>query len=229
MIRTLIADDHAVVRMGLRQVLSQAGDITVAAEAGTGQEVLDVVRTKHIDVVILDLSMPGGMGMEVLNKLKRDHPDLPVIVLSMHSEDQYGVLALKAGASGYVTKESAADHLVAAIRKAVAGGKYVSQSLAERLATDLETGTDRPPHERLSEREFQVMRFIAAGKTVTEISQTLGLSSKTVSTYRARVLEKMRMEKNAQLTHYAIKQGLLDADHAFASSDSEESLAQAGS
>jgi DNA-binding NarL/FixJ family response regulator len=137
----------------------------------------------------------------------------------MHSEDQYGVLALKAGASGYVTKESAADQLVGAIRKAVGGGKFVSPALAERLATDLEVGTDRPPHERLSEREFQVMRFIAAGKTVTEISQTLGLSSKTVSTYRARVLEKMRMEKNAQLTHYALKQGLLDADHAFASAE----------
>lgn len=213
MIRTLIADDHPVVRKGLRQVLEQAGDIIVTAEAETGQQVLEIIRHQPIDVVVLDIMMPNGTGMDTLRTLRRDHSGLPVIVLSMHSEEQYGVPALKAGASGYITKETAPDQLIAAIRKVVAGGKFISPSLAEKLAFDLETGTDVPPHERLSGREFQVLGMIAVGKTVTEIARTLGLSPKTVSTYRTRILEKMRMEKNAQLTHYAIRHGLVDLSH----------------
>ena len=213
MIRTLIADDHPVVRKGLRQVLADAGDITVSAEAETGQQVLDIIRSQPIDVVVLDIMMPEGTGMDTLRALKRDHASLPVVVLSMHAEEQYGVPALKAGASGYVTKETAPDLLVAAIRKVIAGGKFISPALAERLAFDLEAGSDVPPHERLSGREFQVLGLIAIGKTVTEIAKTLNLSPKTVSTYRARILEKMRMEKNAQLTHYAIRYGLIDTNH----------------
>jgi DNA-binding NarL/FixJ family response regulator len=210
MIRTLIADDHAVVLKGLKQVLSHTPDIVVTAEASTGQQVLDLIRSKQVDVVILDIAMPDGNGLDVLRTLKRERPTLPVVVLSMHSEDQYGVLVLKAGASGYLTKESAPDQLIAAIRKVIMGGKYISAALAEKLAFDLESDPDTPPHERLSAREYQVLGLIAIGKTVGEIAQSLGLSAKTISTYRSRILEKMKMQKNAELTHYAVRQGLVD-------------------
>ena len=210
MIRTLIADDHAVVLKGLKQVLSHTPDIVVAAEATSGQQVLDLVRSKPLDVVVLDIAMPDGNGLDVLKTLKREKPQLPVVVLSMHSEEQYGVLVLKAGASGYLTKESAPDQLIAAIRKVIMGGKYISSALAEKLAFDLESDSDTPPHERLSAREYQVLGMIAIGKTVGEIAESLGLSAKTISTYRSRILEKMKMQKNAELTHYAVRQGLVD-------------------
>ena len=211
MIRALIADDHAVVLKGLKQVLSDTPDITVSAEANTGQQVLEIVRTKPVDVVVLDIAMPNGNGLDVLRSLKRERPSLPVVVLSMHSEEQYGVLVLKAGASGYLTKECAPDQLIAAIRKVISGGKYISSALAEKLAFDLETDPNVPLHERLSSREYQVLGMIAIGKTVGEIAETLGLSAKTISTYRSRILEKMKMQKNAELTHYAVRQGLVDA------------------
>lgn len=211
MIRALIADDHIVVLKGLKQILSNTADIVVAAEATTGQQVLDIVRTRPIDVVILDIAMPDGNGLDVLRSLKRDKPGLPVVILSMHSEEQYGVLVLKAGAAGYLTKESAPDQLIAAIRKVISGGKYISPALAEKLAFDLEADPDVPLHERLSTREYQVLGLIAIGKTVGEIAEHLGLSAKTISTYRSRILEKMKMQKNAELTHYAVRQGLVDA------------------
>ncbi|HJU05109.1 MAG TPA: response regulator transcription factor [Nitrospiraceae bacterium] len=211
MIRALIADDHAVVLKGLKQVLSDTPDIAVVAEANTGQQVLDLIRTKPVDVVVLDIAMPDGNGLDVLRSLKRERPSLPVVVLSMHSEEQYGVLVLKAGAAGYLTKESAPDQLIAAIRKVIGGGKYISTALAEKLAFDLESDPNVPLHERLSSREYQVLGMIAIGKTVGEIAQTLGLSAKTISTYRSRILEKMKMQKNAELTHYAVRQGLVDA------------------
>lgn len=209
MIRTVIADDHPVVRRGLRQVLADTGDISVVAEAERGQEVLDIVRNQAVDVVVLDIVMPDGTGIEVLRTLKREHTNLPVLVLSMHAEDQYGVPALKAGASGYISKATATDQLVTAIRKAAGGGKFISPGLAEKLAYDLQVGSDGPPHERLSPREFQVLEQIALGRTVTEIAKALAVSPKTVSTYRTRILEKMNMGKNAELTHYAIKHGLI--------------------
>jgi two-component system invasion response regulator UvrY len=211
MIKALIADDHAVVLKGLKQVLSDTPDIEVVAEANTGQQVLDIVRTKPLDVVVLDIAMPDGNGLDVLRSLKRERPTLPVVVLSMHSEEQYGVIVLKAGAAGYLTKESAPDQLIAAIRKVLGGGKYISPALAEKLAFDLESDPNVPLHERLSSREYQVLGMIAIGKTVGEIAETLGLSAKTISTYRSRILEKMKMQKNAELTHYAVRQGLVDA------------------
>ena len=210
MIRTLIADDHAVVLKGLKQILSHTPDILVTAEATSGQQVLDTVSTKPVDVVVLDIAMPDGNGLDVLRTLKREKPNLPVVVLSMHSEEQYGVLVLKAGASGYLTKESAPNQLIAAIRKVIMGGKYISPALAEKLAFDLESDSDTPLHERLSAREYQVLGMIAIGKTVGEIAQSLGLSAKTISTYRSRILEKMKMTKNAELTHYAVRHGLVD-------------------
>jgi two-component system, NarL family, invasion response regulator UvrY len=211
MIRALIADDHVVVLKGLKQVLSDTPDIEVVAEANTGQQVLEIVRTQPLDIVVLDIAMPDGNGLDVLRSLKRERPTLPVVVLSMHSEEQYGVIVLKAGAAGYLTKECAPDQLIAAIRKVLGGGKYISSALAEKLAFDLESDPNVPLHERLSSREYQVLGMIAIGKTVGEIAQTLGLSAKTISTYRSRILEKMKMQKNAELTHYAVRQGLVDA------------------
>ena len=211
MIRVLIADDHTVVLKGLKQVLSDTPDISVTAEATTGQQVLDWVRTKPVDVVVLDIAMPDGNGLDVLRTLKRERPSVPVVILSMHSEEQYGVLVLKAGASAYLTKESAPAQLIAAIRKVITGGKYISPALAEKLAFDLEADPNTPLHERLSAREYQVLGLIAIGKTVGEIAESLSLSPKTISTYRSRILEKMKMQKNAELTHYAVRQGLVDA------------------
>jgi len=209
MIRILIADDHAVVRRGLKHIVSEQPDMTVDGEAENARQVLDLVRTDKWDVIVLDINMPGRSGLEVLKELRREHPKLPVLVLSVHPEDQYGVRVLKAGAAGYLTKDSAPDELVQAIRKVHRGGKYVSASLAEVLAFELETETDRPRHKSLSDREYQVMTMIASGKTVGEIGKELSLSVKTISTYRARVLGKMKMRTNAELTHYAIKNQLL--------------------
>ncbi len=209
MIRVLIADDHAVVREGLKRIVAQNADMTVAGEAGTGHEVLEFVRTRECDVVLLDLSMPGKDGLDTLKELRVDKPHLPVLVLSVYPEDQYAVRLLRAGASGYLTKESAPEELVAAIRKVSRHGRYVSASLAERLASFLDSSDDRPPHERLSDREYRVMIMIASGNTVGEVADSLCLSVKTVSTYRARALEKLNMRTNAEFAFYAMKQGLL--------------------
>ena len=210
MIRALIADDHAVVRQGLIQILGNIPEITVAGEAINGQEVLDKVRAEAWDVVILDISMPDRSGLDILKQLKAERPKLPVLVLSMHSEDQYAVRALKAGASGYLTKDSAPDELVKAIRKVVSGGRYVGSCLAERLAFEIGADSSKLPHETLSDREFQVLRLIASGKSVTEIATELSLSSKTVSTYRVRLLQKMNLKTNAELMHYAMQNHLID-------------------
>ena len=209
MIRILIADDHAIVRRGLKQIVSEQADMIVASEAENAREVLDLVRTQKWDVVVLDINMPGRNGLEVLKELKRENPKLPVLILSIHPEEQYGVRVLKAGAAGYLTKDSAPDELVLAIRKVHRGGKYISASLAETLVYELVAKTDGPRHETLSDREYQVMTMIASGKTVGEIGEELSLSVKTISTYRTRVLGKMNMRTNAELTQYAIQNQLL--------------------
>ena len=210
MIRALIADDHAVVRQGLKQILGDTPEMLVAGEATNGQEVLDKVRAEPWDVVVLDISMPDRSGLDILKQLRSERPKLPVLVLSMHSEDQYAMRVLKAGASGYLTKDSAPDELVKAIRKVVSGGRYVSSFLAEKLAFEIGTDSSRLPHETLSDREFQVLRLIAGGKSVTEIAGELCLSVKTVSTYRARMLEKMNLGTTAELIHYAMQNHLID-------------------
>jgi two-component system, NarL family, invasion response regulator UvrY len=209
-IRLLVADDHAIVRRGLHQIVAEAPGLEVAGEAATAEEVLARVEERSWDVVVLDLSLPGGNGLDLLAEVKRRRPDLPVLILTVHSEEQYAVRALRAGAAGYLTKESAPEQLVEAVRKVVRGGRYVSPAVAERLAFNLGRDPDRPPHEALSDREYQVLRRVASGKTVSEVAAELSLSVKTVSTYRARILEKMGMKSNAELTHYAIKNGLVD-------------------
>jgi DNA-binding NarL/FixJ family response regulator len=210
MIRVLIADDHAVVREGLRQIITKQADMVVAEEAATGADVLNKIGEASYDVVLLDLSMPGRSGLEILGDIKRVHPETRVLILSVHAESLYAVRALKAGASGYLSKESAPEQLVEAIRKVSRGGKYISQSLAERLANELEGDSDKPPHEKLSDREYQVLCMLASGKTVKEIADELSLSVPSISTYRARVLQKMNMKNNAELAHYAIRSGLVD-------------------
>ena len=210
MIRILIADDHAIVREGLKQIVAETSDMLVADEAGSGQEVIDKVGRNDYDVIVLDISMPGGNGVDVLKQIKSQRHKTSILILSMHSEEQYAVRVLKAGASGYLTKESAPNELIAAIRKVSGGGKYISASLAEKLAFNLEINSEQPRHENLSDREFQVMCMIASGKTVTDIAEELCLSVKTISTYRARVLEKMRMKNNSELTKYALQNQLVD-------------------
>ena len=210
MLRIIIADDHAVVRQGLKQIVAETSDMVVTGEADNGQELLDKIKVEDYDVVILDITMPVRNGMDVLKQLRSERPRLPVLILSIHSEEQYASRALRAGASGYLTKESAPDELVAAIRKVSSGGKYISPSLAEKLAFELEAGLEQTPHEKLSDREYQVMCMIASGKTIMEIAKELLLSEKTISTYRSRILEKMTMKNNAELTYYAIKNQLVD-------------------
>lgn len=209
MTKVLIADDHAVVRRGLAQIISETMDLDVGGEAGNGDEVLDLVRKDKYDVVLMDLNMPGRSGLDTLKQLHVEYPKLPVLILSMHDEDQYAVRVLRAGASGYLTKESAAEKLVEAIRRVSGGGKYMSPAVAETLLNRLDANIEGPMHEALSDREFQVLRLLASGKTATEIGEMLSLSVKTISTYRARVLEKMNMKSNAELTHYAIKNNLI--------------------
>jgi DNA-binding NarL/FixJ family response regulator len=210
MIRILIADDHPIVRAGLRQIVLEAADMVIAAEASDGHEVLAKVREAEFDVVLLDLTIPGLSGLDVLKQVKSEKPHLRVLILSVHPEDQYAVRVLRAGAWGYVTKASAPEQLIAAIRKVHEGRRYVSPVLAERLAEHLEPGAATMPHESLSDREYQVLCLLASGKTATEIAVTLALSVKTVSTYRSRILEKMGMRSNAELTHYAVQNGLVD-------------------
>jgi DNA-binding NarL/FixJ family response regulator len=210
MIKILIADDHAIVREGLKQIVADTPDMVVAGEAADGPQVLELVRKDDWDVVVLDIAMPGRGGVDILRQLKNEKPGLPVLILSMYPEEQYAVRCLRAGASGYLTKESAPDELVTAVQKVVSGGKYVSSLLAERLAFELEIDTEKPLHEALSDREYQVMCMMASGKTVTEIADNLSLSVKTISTYRSRILEKMDMTSSAELMHYAIKHGLVE-------------------
>jgi len=209
MISVFIADDHAIVRQGLKQIVSDTADIRLAGEADTSQETLRLVRGGSCDVLVLDLNMPGISGLDILHVLKQERPDLPVLVLSIHAEDQYAIRCLKAGAAGYLTKESAPEELVKAIRQVVAGGKYVSRGLAESLALGLNDTEDRPPHETLSDREFQVLGLMGAGKSPTEIADELSLSVKTVSTYRARLLKKLALKNNAEIIQYAIQNRLV--------------------
>ncbi len=209
--RILIADDHAVVRQGLRSILSEHPDLEVGGEATTAGEVLEMVREKDEawDLVLLDLSMPGGEGLETLTRLRSAAPELPVLVLSMHPEDQLAARLLKAGADGYLNKEAASDELVTALRRVLGGQKYVSPDLASHLASELGGEADRAPHEALSDREFQVLRLLAEGRSVSDIAEELTLSPKTVSTYRSRLLEKMEMENTAQLIRYALEHDLV--------------------
>jgi two-component system, NarL family, invasion response regulator UvrY len=209
MLRILIADDHTVVRKGLRQILLEefpSAEITETADAAT--LFLKVLREEW-DVVITDISMPDKSGLEVLQQIRRDHPRLPVLILSAHSEDQYAIRALKAGASGYLCKDSASEELIIAIRRILLGKKYITASLAEKLAFHLDQDGDRPPHESLSDREFEVMKFLASGKVVSEIASQLCLSVTTISTYRARILTKMNLKTNYDLTRYAMENNLL--------------------
>jgi len=208
--RVLIADDHAVFRRGLKETIGEAFPKVTFGEAQTALETLASARQQNWDIVILDISMPGKSGLDILNDLKRLRPNVPILLLSMHPEEQYARRALKAGASGYLTKESVPEELKRAVRKIVAGGRYVSASLAEKLAFDLRSGVDLPLHELLSDREFQVLRMIAAGKTVKQIADEISLSVKTVSTYRARILEKSGMRTTAQLIRYAVQAQLVD-------------------
>jgi DNA-binding NarL/FixJ family response regulator len=209
MINVLIADDHTVVRQGLKQILSEDPQLSVVGEAADGNEVLTALETLSVDALVLDITMPGRNGLDVLKEVKRKWPTLPVLVLSMHPEDQFAIRILRAGAAGYITKESAPEELVGALRKVCSGGKYVSPQLAEKLAVFIGDETTRPQHEKLSDREFEVLRMLALGKTVTEVAEELLLSVKTVSTYRSRVLEKMKMTSNADLTRYALQNGLI--------------------
>jgi len=209
MIKLLVADDHAVVRKGIMQIIAETDDIVVAGEARNGREVIEKVRKDRYDLVLLDVSMPGKDGLEVLKELKSRWPKLTVLMLSMYPEEQYAIRALRSGAAGYLTKDHASDELIAAIRKASSGGKYVSSSLAEKLISKLGNDSDSPVHEQLSDREYRIMCMIASGKTPTDIAKELVLSIKTVSTYRTRMLKKMDMKSNAEITRYVIENKLL--------------------
>jgi two-component system invasion response regulator UvrY len=206
-LRILIVDDHAIMRQGLRQLLSDAFPESVFGEANNGAEALELIWKHPWDVVLLDITMPGQSGLDVLKQLSNAQPNLAVLVLSMHPEDQYAVRVLKAGAVGYITKNTASEEVVSAVRKVIAGGKYVSASLAETLATGLTTHNE---HEALSDREYQVLRLLAAGKSVKEIGYDLSLSVKTISTYRSRVMEKMNLKSNAEIIRYAMDHKLVD-------------------
>jgi two-component system invasion response regulator UvrY len=208
-LRILIADDHPVVRQGLRQILAESGDMTVVGEASNGQEVLSEISQKDYDVVVLDITMPGRNGLDILKDIKHVKPQLPVLILSFHPEEQYALRSLKAGASGYLTKESAATELVVAIRKIAVGGKYVTLSLSESIAFYLDA-KEESPHETLSDREYEVMCLIASGKSVTTVADELSLSVKTISTHRSRILAKMKMGSNTDLARYCLQHSLVD-------------------
>ena len=210
MIRVLIADDHAILRRGLKEILLRELDGVICGEAENAEQILEQVQSREWDLIILDITMPGRSGLDVMRDLKAVRPKLPVLFLSMHPEDQYGKRVLKAGAAGYMNKESAPEELIKAIHKVLSGGRYVSPALAEKLAVDLNKDTGRPVHDALSDREFEVLRMIASGRTVTQIAEELHLSVATVSTYRARILEKMNMTTTAELMHYALRNHLVD-------------------
>lgn len=209
-IRVLIADDHAIVRQGLRQILSDTDDMVVAGEADNGVHAMQIARDRGWDVMLLDVTMPERNGIDTLKLLKKEFPKLPVLMLSMHPEEHYAIRALKAGASGYLSKQSAPEQLVTAIRQVASGKKYVSAALAEELANAIFDDTDKAPHEKLSDREYQTLCMIASGKALSQIAEELNLSVKTVSVYRARLLEKMKLKNNAELTHYGLKHGLVE-------------------
>ncbi len=209
MIRVLIADDHAVVRAGVKQILADTDDITVAAEASSGNEALTKARQGGCDVLLLDLSMPGQGGLEILKQLKTEMPRLPVLVLTMHPEDQYAVRTIRAGAAGYLTKQGVADELIQALRTVYAGKRYITPAVAEKLADEVKHDSNQPIHASLSDREYQIFIMIARGKTLSQIAAELCLSVKTISTYRARIMEKMEMKSNSELTHYAFQQNLV--------------------
>lgn len=208
--RILLGDDHTVVRRGLKQILAEEFKKAVFGEAGNAQETLDLVGKENWELLILDVTMPGRSGLDVLREIRKRRPKLPVLVLSIHPENQFAVRVLKLGAAGYMTKEIAAEELVAAVNKVLAGGRYVSKQLAETLATNLSGYTARSPQELLSDREFQVLRLIAQGKMVSQIADELSLSIKTISTYRSRILGKMGLRNNAQLMHYAMQHQLVE-------------------
>ena len=209
-IRVFIADDHAIVREGLKQILAEQRDIVVAGEAETGLDAVRLCPKSKCHVMLLDISLPDRNGIEVLKQVKKDKPELAVLMLSMHREDQYAIRSLKAGAAGYLTKQSAPRELVVAIRQVASGLKYVSAALAQTLAAQVGDDHEAPPHESLSDREYQTLLLIASGKTVGDIARELSLSVKTVSEYRARLLVKMKLKNSAELTHYAIRNNLLD-------------------
>lgn len=209
MLRILIADDFPLFRRGVKELLADGLGTVTIGECGNAHDLLELVRRKKWDVVILDITMPGSTGTETLKQLKAECPKLPVLVLSMHPEDQYAVRMFKAGADGYLTKASAPEELVEAIKKVLGGGQYVSPSLAEKLALTIKASTRNVPHEHLSDREYEVMCLIASGKTVSEIAETMHLGVTTISTYRARILEKMNLKNNAELTRYALQRGLV--------------------
>jgi DNA-binding NarL/FixJ family response regulator len=210
MTKILIIDDHEVVRDGVKRIFDNQPGTFEFGEANTRQIAIKLVREQDWDVVLLDITLGERSGLELLKELQSIRPKLPVLILSMHSEEQYARRAFKAGVSGYITKDCSRAELARAVRKVLSGGRYVSPVLAERLVLDMERGTDRPLHEDLSDREFEVMRLIGSGKTVGQIAELLVLSDKTISTYRARILEKMRMTTNAEITHYAIQNKLTD-------------------
>jgi two-component system, NarL family, invasion response regulator UvrY len=209
-IRVFIADDHAIVREGLKQILAESPDIIVAGEAENGLDAIKLFRTSKCHVMLLDISMPDRSGIDVLKQVKKEHPDIAVLMLSMHREDQYAIRSLKAGAAGYLTKQSAPRELVTAIRQVAAGQKYVSAALAQELAAAVADDHDTPLHDTLSDREYQTLTMIASGKTVSAIAEELSLSVKTISEYRARLLVKMKLKNSAELTHYAIKNQLIE-------------------
>lgn len=208
--KILIVDDHEVLRDGVKRIFDKQPGSAAFGEAGNAQEALNLVREQDWDVVVLDLSLGSRNGLDVLKELKQIRPKLPVLILSMHSEQQFARRAFKAGAAGYITKDSSRAELMRAINKVINGEMYVSPGLAEKLVADLERGTDRPPHEILSDREFEVLGLIGSGKTVSEIAEILSLSVGTISTYRMRILDKMGMKTNAELTHYAIRNELIE-------------------
>jgi two-component system invasion response regulator UvrY len=209
MIRALVADDHAIVRRGLVDLFGGSGDIVVGGEATNARELLELVEKDPWDVVVLDINLPDRSGLDLLADMKRLRPELPVLILTMYAEEQFAVRAMRAGAAGYVTKESAPEELIQAVRKVVNRGRYVSPELAERLAHWVDGGSEKPPHETLSTREFQIFIMLASGRTVSQAAEELCISVKTVSTYRARVLEKMNLKTNADLTLYAVRNRLV--------------------
>jgi DNA-binding NarL/FixJ family response regulator len=210
MINILIVDDHAIVREGLKQILMEYDDMTIAGEASCGKETLSKIWDNSYDIVVLDISMPGRNGMEVLEEIKTQYPKLPVLVLSVHSEDLYAIRVLKLGADGYLSKQSPPGELIEAIRKVSTGRKYINDSIAEKLALELQDPSEKPLHSKLSDREYQIILMIASGKTIKEISEELSLSDKTISTYKARVLDKMKMRNQTELIRYVIEHNLFE-------------------
>lgn len=209
-IKVIIADDHAILREGLKQILAETEDIEVIADAKNAAEAIKLAGTKGLDVIVLDISLPDRNGIEACGIIKKEYPHVPVLMLSMHREDVYAIRALRVGASGYLSKQGASDQLVTAIRAVAKGKKYISEEVALALANQVDGGLERPIHETLSNREFQTLTMIASGQSVSEIADNLSLSVKTVSMYRARLLEKLNLRHNSDLTHYAIKNNLVD-------------------